>query len=178
MAITREKKQEWIKQYADLMENSAAMVFTRANGVTVNQITQLRGKVRDTGATYLVIKNTLFARALEQTGKSVPDFLQGVLAVTFCGEDIAPSVKALEEFQDSLGEQLFAFVGGIVGEDVLDAKDAQKLASLPSRDMLFAQLLAGIHAPATQLAGTIQSGIRQVVSVLQARVDQLTEEAV
>jgi large subunit ribosomal protein L10 len=176
LAITKEKKQQWIQEYVDLLENSQAVVFVYARGISVNEVTQLRRKVRETGATYLVVKNTLFKRALTQVEKPVPGFLSGPVCVAFCTEDIAPTVKAINEFDDSVGDREFEVIGGIVGSDIVDAKSAKALASLPSREILFAQLLSGIHAPATQLAGVIASGIRQVVNVLQARVDQLKEQ--
>ncbi len=175
MAITKERKQELVQTYADLVERSQAVVFVTSRGLSVPEVTELRFKLRNVGSRYHVIKNTLFRRALEQVGIPVPEFLQGPLAVGFCLEDIAPTVKAIEDFGESLGEREFAIVGGIVEGEILDAERAQALASMPSKEMLFAQILAGINAPATQLAGVVAAGIRQVLSVLQARVDQLKE---
>jgi large subunit ribosomal protein L10 len=123
-----------------------------------------------------VIKNTLFRRALMEAGMPVPDTLAGPVAVAFCPEDIAPTVKAINNFGNSLAQEDFGIIGGIIGNDVLDATGAKALADLPSRDMLFAQVLAGIGAPANQLAGTIASGIRQVLYAIQSRVDQLQEQ--
>ncbi len=175
MAITKERKQELVQMYADLLERSQAVVFVTSRGLSVPEVTQLRSRVREVGSRYHVIKNTLFRKALEQAGMPVPDFVQGPLAVGFCLQDIAPTVKAIKDFGESLEGREFTIVGGIVEDDVLDAGQAQALADMPSREMLFAQILADINAPATQLAGVVAAGIRQVLSVLQARVDQLKE---
>ena len=176
MAITKEKKNELINLYVERLENSQAIVFVYMRHVTVNQITQLRAKIRETGAGYSVVKNTLFKLALTRIGMPMSDALTGPVAVAFCPEDIAPTIKAINEFRNSLDQENFAIVGGIIGNDVLDAESAKALANLPSRDMLFAQVLAGIGAPANQLAGVIAGGIRQVLYALQARVDQLKEQ--
>jgi large subunit ribosomal protein L10 len=176
LAITREKKEQIVAKYVELLGNSSAIVFVYMRHVAVNQVTQLRAKIRETGAGYRVVKNTLFKLALTQAGMPMPDAFDGPVAVAFCTEDIAPTVKAIDDFGNSLGDEEFEIIGGIVGQDVLDAKSAKALADLPSRDMLFAQVLAGIGAPANQLAGVVASGIRQVVYAIQARVDQLKEQ--
>lgn len=175
MAITRDKKEELVSEYIDLLEQSSAVVFVRSRGLSVAQVTALRSKMRETGSKYHVVKNTLFRRALTDAKMSVPDILNGPVAVAFCPEDIALAVKAIDDFGGGLGALEFEIVGGIVGADVLDATRAKALAFLPSKDVLFAQILAGMNAPATQLAGVVVSGIRQILNVLQARMDQLEE---
>jgi large subunit ribosomal protein L10 len=175
LAITREKKQELVKGYGDLLNNCEAVVFVKSRGLSVAEVTELRGKIREVGGSYSVVKNTLFRLALAQAGLPVPDVISGPIAVGFCPEDIAPVVKVIKDFAKKVDDREYEIVGGIVGNDVLDARAADALASLPTRDVLFSQLLAGINAPATQLAGVMASGIRQVLYVLQARVDQLQE---
>lgn len=175
MAITREKKEELVGTYVDLLEQSAAVVFVRSRGLSVAEVTELRSKIREVGSKYHIVKNTLFRRALDQANMPVPDAITGPVAIAFCGEDIAPAVKAISDFTDDLGEREFEITGGIVGSDVLNAESAAALASMPSKETLFAQILAGMNAPATQLAGIVATGIRQVLNVLQAHVDQLQE---
>jgi large subunit ribosomal protein L10 len=175
LAITKEKKQMLVEKYCDLLGNSEAAVFVKSRGLSVAEVTELRGKIREVGGSYSVVKNTLFRLALAQADLPVPDAITGPISVSFCPEDIAPVVKAIRDFAKKVDDREFEIVGGIVGRDLLDAHAAAALASLPTRDVLFAQLLAGINAPGTQLAGVVASGIRQVLYVLQARVDQLQE---
>jgi large subunit ribosomal protein L10 len=175
LAITREKKEELVEGYVDLLKNSQAVVFIRLQGLSVAEVTDLRSRVRDVGGSYSVIKNTLFKLALTQVDKPVPDLLNGPISATFCPEDFASVVRVINEFARGMGDREFGIVGGIIEQETLDATAAKALASLPSKEMLFAQILAGINAPGTQLAGVVASGIRNVLNVLQARVDQLQE---
>jgi large subunit ribosomal protein L10 len=158
-----------------------------ALGLSVAEVTQLRAKIRESGARFHVVKNTLFRRALTQAGMPAPDFVQGPTSVAFGVEDIAPVVKAINEFADNLGERPFEVIGGIVESDVLDAEGAKALADMPSKEVFFAQILSSINAPGTQLVGVLANTLRQtvtvlqagagrqLVNVLQARVEQLKE---
>jgi large subunit ribosomal protein L10 len=175
LAISKEKKQEMLDRYVGLLENSNAVVFIRSQGLSVTEVTSLRSRIREVGGTYGVVKNTLFRRALTQLGMPVPEVIAGPISATFCPEDIATVVTAVTEFAKRVEDREFEIVGGIVDRQELDAAKALALSSLPSKDTLFAQILAGINAPGAQLAGVLASGIRQVLNVLQARVDQLQE---
>lgn len=168
MAITREKKNQLLQMYVSLLGDSQAVVFVSSRGLTVAEVTQLRTKIRETGAKYHVVKNTLFRRALDQAGMPVPEFLTGPMAIAFCVQDIAPVLKAIQDFAKALDEREFQVTGGIVGNDVLDADGANALADLPSKDMLFAKILGSLNAPGTQLTGLLSSSIRQMLNLLQA----------
>ena len=168
MAITREKKNQLLQMYVSLLGDSQAVVFVSSRGLTVAEVTQLRTKIRETGAKYHVVKNTLFRRALDQAGMPVPEFLTGPMAIAFCVEDIAPVIKAIEDFAKDMDEREFEITGGIVGNDMLDADGAKALADLPSKDMLFTKILGSLNAPGTQLTGLLSSSIRQMLNLLQA----------
>lgn len=175
MAITKGKKEELVRTYVDLLAHSQAVVFVRSRGLSVAEVTGLRSKVRDAGSNYHVIKNTLFRLALDEAKMPVPDMLSGPVSVTFCGEDIAPAVKAISDFAGTIGEREFQIIGGIVDNQVVGAEKAKSLATLPTKETLFVQILTGINAPAAKLAGVVTSSVRQILNVLQARVDQLQE---
>ena len=174
LAISREKKEELVEQYVGLLRDSHAVVFVQSRGLSVPEVERLRNRIRETGGNYAVIKNTLFRLALKQSEMQVPDMIDGPLAVTFCPEDVAPVVQVIDRFAGEMGdEREFSIVGALFEGQVLSPQRAQSLATLPSKDTLFAQLLAGINAPGSQVVGAIASGVRQVLNVLQARVDQL-----
>jgi large subunit ribosomal protein L10 len=174
LAITRERKEELVEEYVGLLRDSHAVVFVQSRGLSVPEVEQLRDRVREIGGNYTVIKNTLFRLALKQSDMKVPGILEGPLAVTFCPEDVAPVVQVIDGFAGEMGDDReFAIVGGLFEGEVLSAQKAQSLATLPSRETLFAQLLAGINAPGSQVVGAIANGVRQVLNVLQARLDQL-----
>ena len=187
MAISKEKKAQLLETYVSLLGDGQAVVMVSALGLNVSEVTQLRVKIRESGARFHHVKNTLFRRALTQAGMPAPDFVQGPLTVAFCVEDIAPVVKAINDFAKNLGERPFEIMGGIVETDVLDSAGAKALADMPSKEVFFAQILSGIQAPASQLVGVLSNTLRQTVTVLQAgagrqlvyvlqaRVDQLKE---
>ena len=187
MAISKEKKAQLLETYVSLLGDSQAIVMVSALGLSVPEVTRLRVKIRESGAHFHVVKNTVFRRALTQAGMPAPDFLQGPVSVAFCVEDIAPVVKAIEDFAKGLGERPFEIKGGIVETDVLDSEGAKALADMPSKEVFFAQILSSIQAPGSQLVGVLSSALRQtvtvlqagagrpLVNVLQARVDQLKE---
>lgn len=187
MAISKEKKGQLLETYVSLLDDSQAIVVVSALGLTVAEVTRLRVKIRESGARFHVVKNSLFRRALTQAGMPAPDFLKGPVSVAFCVEDIAPAVKAINEFADEIGDRPFEVIGGIVESDVLDPEGAKALADMPSKEVFFAQILAGLQAPGTQLVGVLSNTLRQtvtvlqaaagrqLVNVLQARVNQLEE---
>ena len=187
MAISKEKKAQLLETYVSLLGDSQAIVMVSALGLSVAEVTRLRAKIRESGASFHVVKNTLFRRALTQAGMPTPDFVQGPVSVAFCVEDIAPVVKAINDFAKDLGERPFEIKGGIVESDVLDAEGAKALADMPSKETFFAQILSGIQAPGSQLVSVLSNTLRQtvtvlqagagrqIVNVLQARVDQLKE---
>jgi large subunit ribosomal protein L10 len=177
LAITKEKKEKLIQTYVELLENSQAIVFVYSSGLTVAEVTRLRTRIREAGSNYHIVKNSLFERALGQLGMPVPPDLAGPTAVVFCSESIATVVKSVEDFAKELGEREFQITGGIIENQVLRADAAKSLSSLPSKEQLFAQILAGFNAPAGKLTGTIANGVRQILNVLQARVDQLTDSS-
>ena len=187
MAINKEKKAQLLETYVSLLGDSQAIVMVYALGLSVAEVTRLRVKIRESGARFHVVKNTLFRRALTQAGMPTPGFIQGPVSVAFCVEDIAPVVKAIDDFAKDLGERPFEIMGGIVESDVLDAEGAKALADMPSKETFFAQILSSLQAPGSQLVGVLSNTLRQtvtvlqagagrqLVNVLQARVEQLKE---
>jgi large subunit ribosomal protein L10 len=93
--------------------------------------------------------------------------------VTFCYTDIAGPAKMLSDFLKDKGINI---KGAILGTQVLRGAEAAGLATLPSREQLFATLLGTINAPSTRAAGVVASGIRQVLYVLKARAEQLQKQ--
>src|SRR5574341_1464423 len=120
------------------------------------------------------VTDTLLELALKRAGLPVPeDLLDGPTAVAFCTTDIAGTAKALDNF---LKDKEIKIKGAIMSGKVLKGAEIAILVNMPTREQLYGRLLGTIHAPATQTAGVIASGIRQVLNVLQARVNQLQKQ--
>ena len=176
MAISREKKQELLEQYKEQIEDASALVFTDYRGINVGQIQALRTKLKETGATYMVVKNSIMGLALEQLDRECPDdMFIGTKAVVFLGEDIGTSVTALKDWMKA--EDIGSIEGGILETSVLDAAGATALANLPSKEQVLAMILGTISAPSSSLVRTINAPASDLVRVLNAYVEKQQEEA-
>ena len=176
MAISRKKKEQLVAQYVDMLSRSQAAILTNYQGLTVAEMTKLRQKVRDAGGSYHVIKNTLAQLALKQLGLPVPEgLMEGPTAVGFCYEEAPPVAKVLVDCAKEF--KTFAIKGGLLGGRILNADEIEALAELPSREILLARVLGTIQAPAGRVAGVVAESIRQILRLLQARVEQLEKQA-
>ncbi len=176
MAISKEKKQKMVADYVDKMSRSRALILTDYRGLTVANITELRHRLREVGAAYQVVKNTLFERALEEAGFPIPaGQLDGPLAVGYCLDDTPPIAKALMEFADRT--QVLRVQGAIMGTTFINAEGVRALADLPSRDVLRAQLVGAVQVPMSSMVTTITAPLRELVQVLKARSEQVQEAA-
>lgn len=176
MAITREKKQQMMADYRSKMAKSQAMILTDYRGLTVGGITDLRSRLREVGGGFQVVKNTLFAKALEESGIPVaPGYLEGPLAIGYCFGDVPSVARALMDYANET--KVLRVVGAIVGTGFLDAEGVKMLATLPTREVLLAQLLGAIQGPMGNLIGVLTAPLRELVQVLQARSEQVQEAA-
>lgn len=177
MAITKERKQELVAQYAELLSRSKAVIFTEYRGMTNAQMTALRRALREVGGAHHVTKLSLLKLALAEAGYPLPDdALKGApIAVSFCLEEVPPVAKALAD--QAKENELLVLRGGLMGSNWLSAEDVRALAELPPLDVLRAQLIGLLDAPAANLVGVIQAGVAQIVNVLSAYVEQGGEAA-
>jgi large subunit ribosomal protein L10 len=172
LAISKEKKQELVKSYAEEFSRSQAAFLTGYRGLTVAELNRLRNKMREAGSGYHVVKNRLVRLALMEAGLSVPEeFLQGPTAIGFCYDDVVAPAKVLTEYAKE--SKVLTIKGGILGERVMDVQAISSLADLPPRDVLLTQLLSGIQSPMTGLIHVLSGTLRGLVTVLKARADQL-----
>jgi large subunit ribosomal protein L10 len=167
LAIKRERKEELVDLYAELVAQSRAIFLVEYNGMGVKQMEVLRGKIRDANGQLNVTKNTLLIKALEASERNVPmDLLVGQLATSFAlGE--APALAKVLIDHARIDEKL-VIRGGLVGNQIVTPKEVEQLANLPSLEQLRAQILGLISAPAQNVVSTLTSGVRQVVNVLDA----------
>jgi large subunit ribosomal protein L10 len=174
LAITKERKQELVTQYTDLLERSQAVILTDYHGLNVAQITDLRRQIREVNGTYRVTKNTLIRLALEQAGLSVPEeWLAGPTAIGFCFEEVPAVAKAISEFASET--EILTIKGALLGDRSIGEDQVQALANLPTVDVLQAQVLGTFVAPMSALVGTLNNVLGGLVGVLGAQIDQLGE---
>jgi large subunit ribosomal protein L10 len=167
LAITKERKDELVKQYSDLIQKSAGMVLIEYRGLNMKGMGPLRGRVREASGELHVVKNTLAQLALKQAGHTVPEELfTKTTAVGFAFTDVPGVAKALTTF--SKESEFVKVKGGLLGNKVLTAKQIEALADLPPLPIVRAQLLGLISAPASRLTGVVAGSVRQVVNVVKA----------
>jgi large subunit ribosomal protein L10 len=171
LPLTKDRKEELVAQYTEMLQNSRALLVTHYRGLNTSQITRLRRKVAEADATFMVIKNRLFRLAMENVGLDIPlDFLDGPVAAGFCRGDVPPVAKALTEFAKET--EILVVRGGLMDESFLSQAEVKALAELPPLEVLRAQLLGLLDAPAANIAGVMASGVRQIVNVLSAYSDK------
>ncbi len=173
MAITRERKEELVAQYTELLDQSNGFVLVEFGGLGVPQVDGLRQAVREAEGYYLVAKNTLFTKALQQRGWPVPDdLLKGPVGVAFGMENMPGVAKAVLDYagQPQFEEKL-GIKGGVMAEDVLDPKKVEAVSKLPTLDELRAQIIGLMVSPATGIVSAINAANGQIVNVLQAYID-------
>ncbi len=174
MAVTREKKAQLLEDYVENLQKSHAIVLTTYAGLTHKELSELRNNLRENGARFQVVKNNIFKLAMEKSGLSgVEDLFVGPVGVTYVYDDPVAAAKVLMEFAKT--RDLLQVKGGLLGEQVLSPESVKSLASLPTREVLLAQVLAGMQAPISGLVNVLAGTVRGLVNVLNARADQLKE---
>ena len=171
LALTKEKKNELVVQYTDMLKNSRALIVTDYRGLSTTELTGLRRNISEADGKYIIIKNRLFKLAMQNAGIELPeDFLDGPVAAGFCYGEVQSVAKALAEFAKE--SDFLVLKGGMMDEKFLNSAEMQALAELPPFEVIQAQLLGLFAAPASNIAGVMASGVRQVLSVISAYSEQ------
>ncbi len=172
--MNRNEKRQVVTDFSKRMEGFQAAVLTHYRGLNVEQINTLRRRFREEKISYHVVKNTMMKLAAKGTDlEKLNDYFKGPTAIAISHGDPVSLAKILSEFVKTQ-PKLEIKIGLIQGK-VSSPDEIKALATMPSREVLLAQILGGIQVPAQELAGVISSGLQQVVGVIQARADQLAE---
>lgn len=162
-----QEKQEAVADLNRRFSENAAVFLVGYQGCSCFQLTGLRRQLKPSGADFAIVKNTLAKRALEDAG--VADLLshfEGPTAVVWSKTDPVTPAKILTKFAKD--EEKFQIKAGVVDGKVVNAVDVDSLASLPSKEQLFAKLLGLINAPATRLLQTMNAPASSLVRLLEA----------
>jgi len=171
LAIRRAQKEKMVADYLQKMSHSQAMILADYRGLSVADMKELRQRLREVDGVFQVVKNTLFTRALEETGLPIPTKqLAGPVGVGYCFGEAPPAAKILIDFAKE--REFLTVRGAILGSNVLDSDGVKGLADLPPREVVLAQLLGVVQGPMGSLVSTIQAPMRELVQVLQARSEQ------
>ena len=154
--MNRDQKATAIAEIAAHIDESQAIFAVDYRGISVPQVAELRAKLRDADATFKVVKNSLTERAADQAGAAtLKDFLTGPTALTFIRGDVATAAKAIADY--SRATQLLPFKGGLMGGDLLDVDQLRALSRLPSREVLYGQLVGVVASPVSGLVRSLNA---------------------
>ena len=169
MAVSRAKKKEQVEKLSGDLNNVTNMVVATYTKMTVAQDFELRKALRGAGAKYQVVKNTLAEKAAKGTKvEGALKDLAGVTSIAYTTGDPVAMAKALTKYAKDTPE--FTFKIGVVEGRVIQVKDIEALASMPSKEEIMAKLLFLINAPAQRLATAIQAVPRNLAVVINQGV--------
>jgi large subunit ribosomal protein L10 len=169
--MNRDEKAAVVDQIAEQFSSADAIFAVDYRGISVAQAAELRARLRAADARFRVVKNSLSERAADQAGlQAIKPMLTGPTALTFVNGDAAAAAKALNDAAREF--QLLEFKGGLLGEQLLEAEDVRSIARLPSRDVLYGQLVGVVASPLTGLVRTLNALISGLAIQLGAIRDQ------
>lgn len=154
--MNRDQKATAVAEIAEQIKGSEAVFAIDYRGITVAQVADLRTKLAENDATFRVVKNTLTERAADQAdAEALKVLLAGPTALTFVRGDAAAAAKTIADFQRSTGGDLLPFKGGLMDGESLDAAQITAISKLPSRQVLYGQLVGMVASPITGLARSL-----------------------
>jgi len=152
--MNREQKATAVAEIAEQIKESDAVFAVDYRGISVTQAAAVRAQLRDADATFRVVKNSLTERAADEAGmEQLKAMLTGPTALTFVRGDAASAAKAISTFNRETS--LLEFKGGVMNGETLEVEQLQAIAKLPTRDVLYGQLVGMVAAPITGLARSL-----------------------
>ena len=150
------QKQAIVADLAEQLKNSPAGVVVNYQGITVDADTKMRKALREAGVKYMVMKNSLTGRACDEVGMSdMKQYLTGMTAIAIGTTDPVAPAKVLKEYAEKV--ESFQILAGYLDGAVVDAETVNKLADIPSKEVLLAKLLGSIKSPLYNFAYAIQA---------------------
>ena len=151
--MNKEKKQSYISEMTTQFDKSEAVIVTHYQGLTVEQLDELRAKMREHGIIFKITKNRITKLALEKTRcKNLSDLFSGPTAVAL-SKDAITSAKILTNF--SKEHKNLIILGGIMGNDILDVAGVKNVATLPTLDEARAKIVGILRSPAQKIASIL-----------------------
>ncbi len=171
MALTKDKKNEVVTEVADLLTSSKMTVVTKYQGTTVKAMQALRRDARSNGTVAKVVKNRLVIKAIQQNDKLKDvdtSALQGMLLYVFNSEDEVAPAQAIANFAKK--NPSLEFVGAISADGkFLTAEEVKALASLPSKEVLIAQVVATLTAPLNDSINALSGNLHALLDGVAAK---------
>jgi large subunit ribosomal protein L10 len=163
--MNKQEKTQEIEALRSALESRPPTFVLAYRGLSVNQVSALRKKVRATSSKYRVVKNRLALRVIKGTPyEGLSPHFEGPTAIAYSSKDPAALAKALDEFtKDNQGFQIKA---GLIDGRLVDSQGVKTLASLPSREVLVARLLSVLNGPMVRMLTVMKAPARDLVRAL------------
>ncbi|HMN26120.1 MAG: 50S ribosomal protein L10 [Ignavibacteriaceae bacterium] len=164
--MNKNEKIESIAEAKELIQNATALYLTDYSKINVADISGLRNQFRKDGVTYKIFKNTLFKRALVESGKfeKLADHLEGMTGFAFASTNPVAPAKIIKKYNDT--SQKFQLKACYIETQYFDGNKLAQLAELPTKDELVAGIMGSLNSPAAGIVGSITAVIRNLVSVI------------
>ena len=166
--MKRTEKEGFVEDFRDRLQESPAIFLTDFTGLDVKSMTVLRDELKKNGAEFLVVKNRLLLRALQETElPDLSDWLTGPTGVVLGHSGPVDAAKTVSDFAKAHNDRP-EFKVGVLENAVLDGDQIQRLAKLPSRDQLLSMLAGAFEAPMAALAGALEGKLQEMVGLIKA----------
>ena len=164
--MLRSEKKTFVSELEKIYQESNSVIITHYHGLTVSQITNLRKALRENGASFKIVKNTLSKIAATNVKLTHdPEAFSGPTAIAYSKDPVA-AAKGVVEFAKA--NDNLKVIGGIVNDKILNVGEVQQLAKLPSLDQLRGKIVGILQAPAANLARIVQAPAGSIARVIQA----------
>ena len=165
--MSKTERQATVESLTELLKGSPNVFVTDFSGLNVLRMTELRRRLRGAGVDYVVVKNTLAQRAFAANGlHALDEHLAGPTGLVLSGTDAMAGAKVLTAFAKEFEKPAIKI--GLVDGRPVTAEQVKRLADLPPREVLLAQLAGYIQAPMAQFAGVMNGLLYQMVGALEA----------
>lgn len=171
MAKTRAQKEQAVAQIAERFSSATSATFAQVSGLTMPQADELRQKAKEQGVNVFIAKKTLLKLAAEKAGieNLDPKALEGSI-MTATSDDEVSAAKLIKEFGKE--KESLTIVGGVLEGQGISADEAIQLASLPTKQELYAQLLSVFNGPIGGFTRVLAGNTRGLVTVLDGIAKQ------
>lgn len=164
--MDRTQKEQVVSDLRGIFDSTTSVVIAHNTGLTVAEMTDLRNRAREAGASFKVTKNRLTRLALDGTKcNPLTDMFTGPTAIAYSDDPVA-AAKVTADFAKE--NDKLVLLGGMMDETVLDVAGVKALAAMPSMDELRAKILGVINTPATRIAGVTKAPAGQLARVFAA----------
>jgi len=164
-----ELKQQAVAEIVEKFKGAKSVVVVDYMGLTVEEVTGLRAKFRAGGVDYVVYKNTMVRRAIDElkiTG--FDEVLKGPSAFAFSLRDEISGAKIIKEYMDNDKRKVLSIKAGYIEGQTIDVKGVEALAALPPKEVLIARMMGSLNAPITNLVGVLSATLRSLVYAVDA----------